>query len=287
MSVIKEVIEISKGKFEEITISEDRATELVNAICENNSKGIDLYFANCELITELRNSNGFYKLGYPDFNTLANELFESGLTQAKNMCLIAQSYGKRNDDGSYTIVDKEVLKNFSATQLLYIRDLKEFNGNLLETIDKYGIKLDQTVKENKVSCATLRALVAKEKDENKFISLVDFLTPPQIEDTTEDTTEPTEDTTETTEDTTEPTEDTTEPTEPTEETNETSDKDKLADYERMKNDYERCERVATVGADAIGKILIILDGNDSPKNKCSQIKELIMSLKVYDNTTEQ
>ena len=259
MSVIKEVIEVSKGKFEEITISEDRATELVNAICENNSKGIDLYFANCELITELRNSNGFYKLGYPDFNTLANELFESGLTQAKNMCLIAQSYGKRNDDGSYTIVDKELLKNFSATQLLYIRDLKEFNGNLLETIDKYGIKLDQSIKENKVSCATLRALVAKEKDENKFISLTDFLTSPQIEETaTEETA-----------------------------TEETSDKEKLADYDRMKNDYERCERVATVGADAIGKILIILDSNESPKNKCSQIKELIMSLKVYDNTTEQ
>ena len=169
--VTSEVVKLDNGKVEEVTISQERATQLLDSIYKNNSKGIDLFFSNCELITELRNSNGFYTLGYNSFKELADELFESGETQAKNMCLIAQDFGERNDDGSYTIKDKELLKTFSATQLLLIRGLHDFDGNILTTCETYGIDITGKVK---VTCATLRKLTQLEKAEKKAISLEDF-----------------------------------------------------------------------------------------------------------------
>ena len=279
----KEVVEIN-GKYEEITITEDRATEVVNEICVNNAKGIDLYFANCELITELRNNNGHYALGYNSFKELADELFESGETQAKNMCLIAQSFGKRNDDGSYTIIDKEVLKNFSATQLLYIRGLKDFNGNITETCEKYGISLNQS--EDKVTTATLRALIAKEKETDSFLSLTDFLNPPQTEEADETSTDETS-TDETSTDETSTDETSTEETS-TEETStdetsteelQKSDKEKIAEYDKMANDYERVEFLAETSCKAIGDILLIIDGQGKATEKLDKIKAVIMALK--------
>lgn len=154
------------GKATEITISDKRAEELVNSICENNAKGIDLYFNNCELITELRNSNGFYALGYNSFKELAEVLFDSGETQAKNMCLIAQSFGKRNDDMSYTIMDKEILKQYSATQLLLIRGLYDFancDRNIVKVTEKYGIT-------PKTTCAQLRDLTKFEKNHKRALT---------------------------------------------------------------------------------------------------------------------
>lgn len=271
----KEVVEIN-GKYEEITITEDRATEVVNEICVNNAKGIDLYFANCELITELRNNNGHYALGYNSFKELADELFESGETQAKNMCLIAQSFGKRNDDGSYTIIDKEVLKNFSATQLLYIRGLKEFNGNITETCEKYGISLNQS--EDKVTTATLRALIAKEKETDSFLSLTDFLNPPQTEEASTDegqTEEASTDEGQTEEPNTE--EASTDETQ-TEESKK-SDKEKVAEYDKMASDYERVEFLAETSCKAIGDILLIIDGQGKATEKLDKIKAVIMALK--------
>lgn len=171
MEIIKKETSIVMidGKATEITISDKRAMELVSAICENNAKGIDLYFNNCELITELRNTNGYYSLGYNSFKELADALFDSGETQAKNMCLIAQSFGKQNKDKSYTILDKEILKKYSATQLLLIRGLYDFNNcgkSIVKVCEKYGITPETT-------CATLRELTKYEKSHKKALTLAD------------------------------------------------------------------------------------------------------------------
>ena len=48
----------------------------------------------------------------------------------------------------------------------------------------------------------------------------------------------------------------------------------------MKSDYDRVERLATIATDAIGKILIILDGNDKDKVKVDKVRKLIMDLKT-------
>ena len=156
-----------------ITCTKERATILVNDIMENNAKGIDLYFNNCELIKELRDGNGYYQLGYSNFKEFAEAVFDSGETQAKNMCLIAKYFGKENTDKSWTIIDKELLKSFSATQLLYIGQLKNFKGNITEAVQFYGFSIEK--KNGKDVCSTttkvLRELVQFEKNHNKALSL--------------------------------------------------------------------------------------------------------------------
>ena len=165
-----EVITLSDGTVEEIKCSQERATEIVDTIYKNNAEGIDLYFNNCELLTELAEGKGYYTLGYENFKEFAEAVFDSGNTQAKNMRLVCKSFGKKNPDGTWTICDKEILKNFSITQLIYIRDLKEFNGSITECCDKYGIDISNT---RNVTTLTLRKLVAYEK-KNDFITLADF-----------------------------------------------------------------------------------------------------------------
>ena len=154
-----EVIQIN-GKNIEVTCNEEHARYLFDTISENNLAGMDLYFNNCELIAELRDTKGFYLLGYDSFKEMASDLFEQGETQAKNMCLIAKKYGSKLQDGRYTIVDRESLKAYTPTQLLQIGNLKDFNGSLEDTTKKYGITPTTT-------CAELRETVAQEKSDKK------------------------------------------------------------------------------------------------------------------------
>lgn len=154
-----EVIQVN-GKNIEVKCNEEHARYLFDTISDNNLAGMDLYFNNCELIAELRDSKGFYLLGYDSFKDMASDLFEQGETQAKNMCLIAKKYGSRLQDGRYTIIDRDSLKAYTPTQLLQIGNLKEFNGSLEDTTKKYGITPSTT-------CAELRETVAQEKSDKK------------------------------------------------------------------------------------------------------------------------
>ena len=264
-----------------ITMTDDRASLITSQISENNSKGIELYFNNCELIKEMRDNNGFYLLGYSSFKEYADEMFDSGETQAKNMCLIAKYFGKENDDKSWTIVDKEILKKFSATQLYYIGQLQGFDGSIAKAIEFYGFEYNEDKQRYTTTTAVLRELVKFEKNHKKALSIADVnelkskLTtgnePTGNEPTGNEPTgnEPTGN---------EPTGN--EPTgnEPT--GNEPTDKEKLNDYGRMKSDYSRVERLATTATKAIGDILIILDSNDKDKVKLDKIHKLILELKT-------
>ena len=235
-----------------ITMSDDRATLITSQISENNAKGIDLYFQNCELIKEMRDNNGYYLLGYSSFKEYADEMFDSGETQAKNMCLIAKYFGKENDDKSWTIVDKEILKKFSATQLYYIGQLQGFDGSIAKAIEFYGFEYNAEKQRYTTTTSVLRDLVKFEKNHKKALSIADLN---ELKSKVEPKTE-----------------------EP--KTEEPTDKDKLSDYGRMKSDYDRVERLATIATDAIGKILIILDGNDKDKVKVDKVRKLIMDLKT-------
>lgn len=165
-------VTLEDGTQETILCTQERANELSDAIYQAQQRGIDLYFTICEYVAEVRDSKAFYLLGFSSFKDFAQEYFESGETQAKNMCLIASSYGSKKKDGSYVIVDKENLKRFTATQLYYIRGLNAFNGNVVDTTEKYGI-------DSATKTAELRALVKAEKqalkdktmDKDGFISL--------------------------------------------------------------------------------------------------------------------
>lgn len=161
-AVVRKTVEVVQvnGKNVEVTCNEEHARYLFDTISDNNLAGMDLYFNNCELIAELRDSKGFYLLGYDSFKDMASDLFEQGETQAKNMCLIAKKYGSKLEDGRYTIIDRDSLKAYTPTQLLQIGNLKDFNGNLEDTTKKYGITPTTT-------CAELRETVAQEKSDKK------------------------------------------------------------------------------------------------------------------------
>lgn len=137
----KTTIEIYKdanGKTYELKCSQERSQELFDTICNNNAKGIDLYFNNCECIAELRDTNGYLQLGYDTFKECASELFEQGETQAKVMCLVAKKYGTHKPSGEYEILHKETLGLFSRTQLAEIYKTKAFadaNGNIERLLD--------------------------------------------------------------------------------------------------------------------------------------------------------
>ena len=104
------------GKPTEITISDDRAKQLYKELVDNSLKGMELYFENCEKVIELRDSNGFYALGFDSFKAMAEELFETGETQAKNMCLVCTNFGVKGEARFYHLVDKDYVKTFTARQ---------------------------------------------------------------------------------------------------------------------------------------------------------------------------
>ena len=254
-----------------ITMTDDRASLITSQISENNSKGIELYFNNCELIKEMRDNNGFYLLGYSSFKEYADEMFDSGETQAKNMCLIAKYFGKENDDKSWTIVDKEILKKFSATQLYYIGQLQGFDGSIAKAIEFYGFEYNEDKQRYTTTTAVLRELVKFEKNHKKALSIADVNELKSKLTTANESTanEPTAN---------EPTANEPTANEPT--ANEPTDKEKLSDYGRMKSDYSRVERLASTATTAIGDILIILDSNDKDKVKLDKIRKLILELKT-------
>ena len=239
-----------------ITMTDDRASLITSQISENNSKGIELYFNNCELIKEMRDNNGFYLLGYSSFKEYADEMFDSGETQAKNMCLIAKYFGKENDDKSWTIVDKEILKKFSATQLYYIGQLQGFDGSIAKAIEFYGFEYNEDKQRYTTTTAVLRELVKFEKNHKKALSIADVNELKSKLTTANESTA----------------------NEPT--ANEPTDKEKLSHYGRMKSDYSRVERLASTATTAIGDILIILDSNDKDKVKLDKIRKLILELKT-------
>ena len=246
-----------------ITMTDDRASLITSQISENNSKGIELYFNNCELIKEMRDNNGFYLLGYSSFKEYADEMFDSGETQAKNMCLIAKYFGKENDDKSWTIVDKEILKKFSATQLYYIGQLQGFDGSIAKAIEFYGFEYNEDKQRYTTTTAVLRELVKFEKNHKKALSIADVNElKAKIDNSTADNSTADNSTAD----------NSTADSEPT-------DKEKLSDYGRMKSDYSRVERLATTATTAIGDILLILDSNDKDKVKLDKIRNLILELK--------
>ena len=251
---IKETITRQVGN-DVITMTDDRASLITSQISENNSRGIELYFNNCELIKEMRDNNGFYLLGYSSFKEYADEMFDSGETQAKNMCLIAKYFGKENDDKSWSIVDKEILKKFSATQLYYIGQLQGFDGSIAKAIEFYGFEYNAEKQRYTTTTAVLRELVKFEKNHKKALSIADVNElKAKIEPKTE---EP------------------------------KTDKEKLNDYGRMKSDYSRVERLANTATTAIGDILLILDSNDKDKVKLDKIRKLILDLKAPQNSDNE
>lgn len=243
------------GKATEITISDDRAHQLYKELVDNSLKGMELYFDNCEKVIELRDSNGYYALGFGSFREMAEELFEAGETQAKNMCLVCTNYGVKGDDGFYHLVDKDYLKTFTATQLIEIKGLRGFEkGKLADTMQKYGIT-------TAITCAQLRALKQAEKNHDKLITLEEFAKLKTLIENSKSS-EDTKD------------------TKNTKDTKDTKDAKALQkELATVTKDKERLERVHKVEADLVAKLqILVTDKKVSDRDFRQQVTELVMNL---------
>ena len=253
-----EVVTVN-GHNEVVTTTQEHAEELVNQFFDNSKTGLEMYIKNCLTLAELRATKGYLLLGYKSFYSdkgkgetpLLQALFGSDSdsdTEAKNMCLLATTFGKKVYDEDKNSLDKWELDDTTMhimTQLskgvLFelpaLKECKDSNQDLKELLESLGVVFNEnnditettlplTVKgfrqvkalERKHKCDTYAlAIEAEEKLQAQAKALVESK---EAEDTseptesTEDTTEPTE----STEDTTEPTESTEDTTEPTEDT---------------------------------------------------------------------
>lgn len=119
------------GVNEIVTTTEEHAQELINDIMANNRKGVNLFVDNCEKLAELRATKGYLLLGYNSFYTdkdgkdsvvkyvLGDEI-SNGDTEAKNMCLLATTFGKKQYDDNGNSLDKWVIDERTKNIISYM-----------------------------------------------------------------------------------------------------------------------------------------------------------------------
>ena len=124
------VMEIN-GVREIITTTEEHAQELINDIMANNRKGVNLFVDNCEKLAELRATKGYLLLGYKSFYTdkdnedsvvkyVLGDDISNGDTEAKNMCLLATTFGKKQYTEDGKSLDKWVIDERSKAIISYM-----------------------------------------------------------------------------------------------------------------------------------------------------------------------
>ena len=119
------------GVNEIVTTTEEHAQELINDIMANNRKGVNLFVDNCEKLAELRATKGYLLLGYNSFYTdkdgkdsvvkyvLGDEI-SNGDTEAKNMCLLATTFGKKQYDDNGNSLDRWVIDERTKNIISYM-----------------------------------------------------------------------------------------------------------------------------------------------------------------------
>lgn len=154
------------GVNEVVTISEERAKELINGIYEDNRQGVSLFLDKCSKLAELRATKGYLHLGYDSFyNTkdakepllkvLFGEDAKDSDTEAKNMCLLMTTFGQKQYDDNGKSLDrwelsdrtKSIMSNMSKGVLYELPALKECNDSNqdLESLlfDVFGLGFDE------------------------------------------------------------------------------------------------------------------------------------------------
>ena len=135
---------INNGQKEIVSISEEHAMELVNKFCETSRQGLDLLVTQAETLAELRASKGYLHLGYTSFyndkdsttpllKALFGEEAKDSNTEAKNLCLLATTFGEKQYDSEKNSLDKwvisdrnrQIMRNTSKGFLYELPALKE------------------------------------------------------------------------------------------------------------------------------------------------------------------
>ena len=121
---------INNGQKEIVSISEEHAMELVNKFCETSRQGIDLLLTQAETLAELRASKGYLHLGYTSFyndkdsetpllKALFGEDAKDSDTEAKNLCLLATTFGVKQYDSEKNSLDKWVITDRNRQIMRY------------------------------------------------------------------------------------------------------------------------------------------------------------------------
>ena len=154
------------GVNEVVTITEERAKELINGIYEDNRQGVNLFLDKCSKLAELRATKGYLHLGYDSFynskdakepllKVLFGEDAKDSDTEAKNMCLLMTTFGQKQYDDNGKSLDrwelsdrtKAIMSNMSKGVLYELPALKECrdtNQDLESLIaDVFGLTFDE------------------------------------------------------------------------------------------------------------------------------------------------
>ncbi len=166
MSNTNLTVVINHGQKEIVTISEEHASELVNKFCETSRQGLDLLVTQAETLAELRASKGYLHLGYTSFyndkdsdtpllKALFGEDAKDSDTEAKNLCLLATTFGAKQYDNDKNSLDKwvisdrnrQIMRNASKGFLYELPALKECGETDvdLETLlgEVFGLLFDE------------------------------------------------------------------------------------------------------------------------------------------------
>ena len=189
---------VVNGHNEVVTTTKEHAEELVNSFFDNGKKGLELYINNCLTLAELRATKGYLLLGYNSFYSdkgkadtpILKALFGSESdsdTEAKNMCLLATTFGiKQYDDNKNSLdrwaIDDDTMKIMCQLskgvlfELPALRECADSNQSLKALLESLGVKFDNenNIIETPISLTVkgmrdIKALERKHKEANNYL----------------------------------------------------------------------------------------------------------------------
>ena len=189
---------VVNGHNEVVTTTKEHAEELINRFFDNGKKGLELYINNCLTLAELRATKGYLLLGYNSFYSdkgkgdtpILKALFgteNDSDTEAKNMCLLATTFGvKQYDENKNSLdrwaIDDDTMKIMCQLskgvlfELPALRECADSNQSLKALLESLGVKFDDenNIIDTPISLTVkgirdIKALERKHKEANNYL----------------------------------------------------------------------------------------------------------------------
>ena len=131
--------------------NEEYYSQLLNKVNRTQpNTGVETNKYNLEVacfLAEVSETGAYLYKNYSSIEEFGNEYFGWKRTQIGERIRIAQSFGKKQKDGSYIIPDVEHLAKYTITNLGEIRKLPGFRGNIEEMETMYNVSPDNSNRE--------------------------------------------------------------------------------------------------------------------------------------------
>ena len=133
-----------KGVIEVVEMTRERAEEIKQAIARLKSDTTNVVLDFACLTYEVRETRGYYLLGYNNFAEYCANVFGKSETYGKTLCSLVTAYGSIKGNKA-TIPNRDSLKLFSPSALVEIKGFEDFKElGFDKTIEKYGITSTHT-----------------------------------------------------------------------------------------------------------------------------------------------